>query len=96
MAFKGSVQFFQDLGVGKERIDVENWAGQFSPTANGVMVKLAADHSVLLTLSDSGHFKVKKNLPGSLSAALITYDDRDYILSIERSGHEVCILIHLL
>ena len=80
----------QDLGVGKERVEVEQWAGQFSPTTNGIMVQLSTDHSVLLTLSDSGHIKVKRNLQGSMSATVVNYDDRDYILSVERSGHEVC------
>ena len=89
---KKSVPLFQDLGLGKERLEVEDWFGVLSFTANGIIVKLATDHSALLTLAGSGHVSVKKNLPGSLSAAIVTHDDRDYVLSVERSGHEVSLL----
>ena len=83
---------FQDLGLGKERLEDDNWFGCFSSTTNGIIVKLATDHYALLSLAGSGHVSVKKNLPGSLSVAMVTYDDRDYILSVERSGHEVSLL----
>ena len=83
---------FQDLGVGKERIETENWVSQFSPATNGILVKLSVDHSVFLTLTDPGRVSMKKNLPGSLAATLISHDDRDYILRVEKSGHEVCTL----
>ena len=83
---------FQDLSVGKERIETENWISQFSPTTNGILVKLATDHSVFLTLTDLGRVSMKKNLLGSLATTLISHDDRDYILRVEKSGHEVCLL----
>ena len=80
------------MSVGKEKIETENWVSQFSPATNGILVKLATDHSVFLTLTDSGRVSMKKNLPGSLAATLISHDDRDYILRVEKSGHEVCSL----
>ena len=79
------------MGLGKERLEVD-WFGHLSSTANGIIVKLATDHSALLTLAGSGHVSVKKNLPGSLSAAIVTHEDRDYVLSVEKSRHEVSLL----
>ncbi|XP_053379517.1 ER membrane protein complex subunit 1-like [Mercenaria mercenaria] len=76
----------QDLG--HDLTEQSRWVEQYTPSARGEVIQISKDRTVLVTVNDNGKVSVIKDLPKSAIAAVVSYEGKDYIVSLEQTGHE--------
>lgn len=76
----------QDLGY--ELNEQSRWTEPFSPTIKGEVIQVSKDHSVLVTVNSNGKVSVLKDLPKSVMATVTTFENKDYVVCLEETGHE--------
>ncbi|KAL4220987.1 DUF1620 superfamily [Mactra antiquata] len=77
----------QDLGV-QENSESIYWIKSFNSNEVGEIIRVGNDMIVIVNVGTNGRVSLMKQLPKSVIADIVNYEDKTYIVSLEQTGHE--------